>query len=447
MESVLKNLPRAVEPSLDELERLVRDQGLHSVRRALAFEDREQIRVPAIIEVASPRQYLLADRSAHGDLLVFDLSAGRGLCDIPTLAPRWTTQLIEVQRDPEFLYQPARRDAVAPALQFETLDQDLGPLPPGNEILYRFRVRNAGRAPLEIAKAYPDCGCLRVEFPQAALMPGAQGEIVVVFDLRKRKVEGEFEHQIMVESNDPVLPYVRLTVYGNNKQRLSVAPSRVDFGAIPAGMSAHRQAVLTFHADDAIQGAVVEHSISDPRIRVQLRRIQGAEELIDLGLRDVTPRRPNLNRWLFDLQTGPQTATDEHLNAELRLTTNLANYPQVSIPVQGEMVAAVRAFPAKVSVAVGDEANPSNAVLWLVGDPARQFEVVEISSPAATLQFKFQADVSADRHRIEIEAMPENSSTPPTPGEFPCVATLRFADHTTSTVRWSATLVDWAPSN
>ncbi len=447
MDSVLKALPGTREPSLDDLVGFLREQSLSAARRTLPFAEREQLRTPAIVELDSPLQYYFAERSPDGELLLFDLSQGRGLCRPEELAARWTNEVIEVPRDPAFVFKPTRLDADAPALQFETLYQDLGPTPPGNEVHYRFAVRNVGRAPLQLDRAYADCSCLRVENTQATIAPGERGEVVAIYDLRKRKSVGEYQHNVTVETNDPVLPYVTLTIFGNNSARMSWSPSAIEWGTIPQGEARQQPLLLAFHGDDAVDGAVVGLQSRMEHIRGEAHPIRGAEELQDLGLSDLTPRAPWVNRWLAMVDIAADAPLQESFASDLVISTNLVGYAQVRVPLQGEVGPPVRAYPATAVAASTPGPQATRGLVWLAGPESRPFTLVQIECPETELRFEFDVALRASRHRVAIESTGESSRSESPNRPFPCIATIRYDDGSTADVAWNVLLVDFNAKN
>ncbi|WP_077922727.1 DUF1573 domain-containing protein [Spirosoma sp. 209] len=75
---------------------------------------------------------------------------------------------------------------------------DFGRIEQGKPVTAEFRFTNQGELPLLISQAKGSCGCTGVEFPKAAVMPGASGVIKATFNAA---AVGQFSKSVFVESN------------------------------------------------------------------------------------------------------------------------------------------------------------------------------------------------------------------------------------------------------
>lgn len=69
-------------------------------------------------------------------------------------------------------------------IEFSNIRHDFGNVRHGERLVYTFRYKNAGNAPLVIHSANADCGCTVPEFDSSPLPPGGEGSLRVVFDTR-----------------------------------------------------------------------------------------------------------------------------------------------------------------------------------------------------------------------------------------------------------------------
>jgi hypothetical protein len=110
------------------------------------------------------------------------------------------------------LWVPAIVLAQAPArprIVLESLAYDFGPLAPNATATHRFKVSNAGGAPLTIAKLNPSCGCTSTVLGKKTLAPGESTELEVTFSAAGSI--GPTRKSIQVVSNDPQRPVLDLT--------------------------------------------------------------------------------------------------------------------------------------------------------------------------------------------------------------------------------------------
>ncbi|MGI5872362.1 MAG: DUF1573 domain-containing protein [Bacillota bacterium] len=83
----------------------------------------------------------------------------------------------------------------------------------GEEVLgYAFIIKNTGSGELEITSVTQSCRCIKTKLAKTVLAPGEITELIVRIDVKKKK--GKFTDFIMVSSNDPERPIVRLKVTG-----------------------------------------------------------------------------------------------------------------------------------------------------------------------------------------------------------------------------------------
>lgn len=111
----------------------------------------------------------------------------------------------------------------------------------GRKARHTFTLRNVGAERLTISQIAPTASSVSVENDAAqgdpGLSPGTSADLVVTFDSTGK--EGVQEEQIVICSNDPVSPVVKLTVTGYVAPPVLIFPTRtVTFGRIRMGQEA-----------------------------------------------------------------------------------------------------------------------------------------------------------------------------------------------------------------
>ncbi len=99
-----------------------------------------------------------------------------------------------------------------PKLLVEEPTFDFGKRESGEKVTHAFILRNVGTAPLIITKVTPINGETVAKTLNLKIAPGEQAELNVTLDLTRQK--GRKIRQILVQSNDPSLPVLRLAVIG-----------------------------------------------------------------------------------------------------------------------------------------------------------------------------------------------------------------------------------------
>lgn len=69
-----------------------------------------------------------------------------------------------------------------PVAQFEKIEHDFGTITEGQKVVYTYKVKNNGEAPLIIQSAQPSCGCTVPKWSQEPIPVGGTGEITAEFD-------------------------------------------------------------------------------------------------------------------------------------------------------------------------------------------------------------------------------------------------------------------------
>ncbi len=110
----------------------------------------------------------------------------------------WTPLWLSAQETPEIRVEEQ-------SFNFGLISEEKG------SVEHSFRFRNSGTAPLVITRVTADCGCTTPSWPEAAIAPGQEGEIRVVFNPVGRA--GAFVKHIRVFSNAPTSP-LELTISG-----------------------------------------------------------------------------------------------------------------------------------------------------------------------------------------------------------------------------------------
>lgn len=71
-------------------------------------------------------------------------------------------------------------------MEFEELEFDFGEVKEGEVIEHTFKFTNTGKIPLLISHASSTCGCTIPEWPEEAIGPGEDGEILVKFNTKNK---------------------------------------------------------------------------------------------------------------------------------------------------------------------------------------------------------------------------------------------------------------------
>lgn len=113
-----------------------------------------------------------------------------------------------------------------------TIDEpvfNFGDVTRGNRVQHTFILRNTGDAPLSIERVTPTCGCTVADLSSNVIAAGGQAEVKATLNLLQ---EGPQNRTVLVQSNDPKRPNLKLSLVGSSSSRAISEPERVEFGGV-----------------------------------------------------------------------------------------------------------------------------------------------------------------------------------------------------------------------
>jgi hypothetical protein len=69
-----------------------------------------------------------------------------------------------------------------PVMEFETTDHDFGTITEGQKVVYTYKFKNTGDAPLIVQEAKGSCGCTASDWSKAPIPAGGEGFVKAEFD-------------------------------------------------------------------------------------------------------------------------------------------------------------------------------------------------------------------------------------------------------------------------
>jgi hypothetical protein len=96
------------------------------------------------------------------------------------------------------------RDQAQPVILIPEKSYDFGSIGPKDIVEQQFIIRNNGKAPLTISRAYTTCGCTTAEISASVIPPGKVAEIRLVYDAGFHEATGQTVRRgLIIENNDP----------------------------------------------------------------------------------------------------------------------------------------------------------------------------------------------------------------------------------------------------
>lgn len=118
-------------------------------------------------------------------------------------------------------------DSGGPRALIEDSEHDFGSMGTGQSGRHRFRITNAGDAPLRLTRGQSSCGCTIAEVGREEIAAGGSAEVTV--EWRTKAEAGPFRQQVIVHTNDPRRPDVSLRISGSVVPTWRAIPPSVVF--------------------------------------------------------------------------------------------------------------------------------------------------------------------------------------------------------------------------
>ncbi|HBB33236.1 MAG TPA: hypothetical protein DDZ80_06650 [Cyanobacteria bacterium UBA8803] len=111
------------------------------------------------------------------------------------------------------------KDQPQPAIALSETTYDFGSVGPKDVVKRTVAIRNTGKAPLTISKAYTTCGCTTADFTSTVIPSGKVALVTVTFDAGFHDTRGmQVRRGVMIENNDPNQSKAEIWVTANVRQ-------------------------------------------------------------------------------------------------------------------------------------------------------------------------------------------------------------------------------------
>lgn len=190
-------------------------------------------------------------------------------------------------------------------------------------------VANRGAGLLVIANVEADCGCTVPTLTTSRLAPGESTRIEVRFD--SKKFHGKQHKTVKIHSNDPLNPIVDFMVSADVLTPLVIDPPTQRIGFTRALVGSEQSGRVTFTATE-----------QDLQITVDETR-KGLYDVRAINGLDGDPRRAAL-----EVVLPPGAPAGRHRD-NVRVKTNLAEYPTVDIELSAWRYEVLAALPEEVN--------------------------------------------------------------------------------------------------
>ncbi len=241
----------------------------------------------------------------------------------------------------------------APKVVVDQTDYDFGALDMAAKGSHDFLFRNAGDAPLKLVSGGTSCRCTLSELGQEEIPPGGSTKVAITW--KPMDKTGPYQQTAKILTNDPARPQVTLSISGRITVAVQLSPTELVFSGATSGETSSATARLVCYLDQPL--GVLGHEWSEAAtaryFEAALRPLT-AEELKEFP----TARSGSLVTVTLKagLPQGP-------FRQKLRLQTNLASSPAMTLPIEGIVGSEI--------AVVGPDWDPDSGVLTLGAIPSR----------------------------------------------------------------------------
>lgn len=269
----------------------------------------------------------------------------------------------------------------APHISFEATHFDFGKIPGDTKVTHRFKVTNIGKAPLNITRLNPSCGCTSTVLGKWTLAPEESTEIEVTFN--PAGFRGVSRKSIQVVSDDPVQPNSTLTFQAEVVREIMLSTDSVFFQDVVRTGSRKASVKLTTGNDRPVK--VLEVRAPGAPYLSLATRPEGNDAWVDITLDG------------SGIPAGKQVGLDR-----VAVRTGNPRVPNLQIDVQWELRASVVADPIRVAWAGETAGKELRSPVSLKQVDNKPFRILSAkpSSPLITLDGLDKAP--AARHDLEV---------------------------------------------
>lgn len=236
-----------------------------------------------------------------------------------------------------------------PKLVVEETEYHFGVLDDDVTRRHAFIFRNEGDGVLTLTAGTTSCRCTWVDLRQTEVPPGGSTEVVIEWNTKDQS--GPYRQTATVHTNDPEHPEVILTISGEVRPALKVTPPELVFGNIRVGESIQGEAKIFSYItqDFQILSYRWEKSPSAskmPPFEVSIKPISGDElrEAADPSEASAPASKAQpRSGFLVQIRSKPFSSMGT-FSQTLLLKTNVAENPQVEIPVEVTVVSDISLF-------------------------------------------------------------------------------------------------------
>ena len=257
---------------------------------------------------------------------------------------------------------------------------DFGPVERGTRLEHVFRIVNEGDSELRIEQVKSSCGCTVALASARDLPPGGEGRVHVTLDTAR--MAGPTTKVVNVYTNDPAESIVGLSMTGQIRSDLVVAPSPLYLGRVHHGEPTRREVSIKpggVHAAHRVTH--VEHSSAFLRTTLEPQ-----------------PDGPG-QRLVVELDRGVPLG---RLSESVRLFTTSAREPIMTLTVLGSVEGDVAVLPPQIAFGVARPGDAPERELVIRNRSRRPFAVTRVAVPDEFVTYRLSTAEDGVEYRLAL---------------------------------------------
>jgi hypothetical protein len=295
------------------------------------------------------------------------------------------------------LLPPVTDSTNIPAIEADPPALDMGVVSREGPSTGEIKVRNKGKATLEISQVSQACGCAKASIDpnKRSVPPGGETVVTVTVD-PKRIPNFEAKKQIYITSNDPKSPRLTVDVIAKIDPEFSVEPKEVDFGDVPKGTTPEKTVLLKQLSDEPVD-------------ILELRPLtsKGADLELSFAKRPQAEwSAPNRPEYVITVRL-PAELSPGTLNGGFAIQSTCKRLPSFPCSVRGNIKAFYSLGPAKQLI-VRSGVRPGQggtASTTIMAD--RPFEIADLQVSGSDLTVSSKPGTAPNSQQIEAALKPD----------------------------------------
>ena len=377
MDAILKKLPTDTRGhSMGQVSEVLHTIGFETEGRKENLGSLSAGVFPCIAHLSNPNHFVVISAIDSQYVHLFDGSGQRTARERVLFEKQWSGHVIFVKRNVENkrlpIFLPPHPNN-APIAQFNSLICDLGTVPAiGEPVTFHYTLWNLGQTDLTIEKILPDCSCIKANKTEEPIKSGEAGRIVLDYHVQPHA--GPFSHEVVVQTNDPLIPQITLTASGWSGVEVKVQPHHLNLGDIAGGYEKRENCFVKFTGEG--QDLRVEiGEVSLKNATLLNRKLQPVNnEIAQRIFPEMLVQAGEYEKIHFlELVFLPTGGIGDLIDGTVSLKTNIDGYEQVILSVSGKICSPVQVFPEVLNKGKGS--NQEITLLSRIGIPLEILQV------------------------------------------------------------------------